>query len=484
MKTSTIFMAMAAMALVSCSVRTEEIGQEGMPVTIHAWQEGALDTKTTLQNGGTQVYWEVADEIKVFFRGSDSRFVSQNTELATMADFTGSLNAVVGSTEGTEAEKTLFGLYPYRSDATSDGTSVTTTLPAEQTARAGSFAKNTHITMAQSQSLGLAFHNVTGGIRFSLTQEGIKSVKFEAQNGESIAGRVKLAFSNGVPTVQEVTDGESTITLTAPGGGVFETGKWYYIEAIPGTLSQGFKMTFYKASLSAKLTSGNSVTIKRGIYGNIEDADKDLIFEDSGAVGEAVDLGLSVKWASWNVGASSPEEYGDYFAWGETESKLDYDWATYKYCNGSNDSLIKYNTKSSYGTVDNKTTLEPEDDVAHVKWGGTWRMPTYEEWTELRDNCSWTWTNDYNGTGIAGQIVTSNKAGYTDKSIFLPAAGLWYGSSLDIDGSDGFFWSSSLNSAFRPDMAWGSGFDSDRGVDIAMGSDFRCDGQSVRPVTE
>ena len=91
---------------------------------------------------------------------------------------------------------------------------------------------------------------------------------------------------------------------------------------------------------------------------------------------EAVDLGLSVKWASCNVGATTPEDCGDYYAWGEIEEKENYDWSTYKWCNGSYDTQTKYCTNSSYGTVDNKTTLDLEDDVAHVKWGGSWRMPT------------------------------------------------------------------------------------------------------------
>ena len=103
---------------------------------------------------------------------------------------------------------------------------------------------------------------------------------------------------------------------------------------------------------------------------------------------EYVNLGLSVKWATCNVGASSPEEYGDYFAWGEVEPKSIYDFSTYKYCNGSETTLTKYNYSSSYGTVDNKTTLELSDDAARANWGGSWRMPTDAELTELREQCT------------------------------------------------------------------------------------------------
>ena len=103
-----------------------------------------------------------------------------------------------------------------------------------------------------------------------------------------------------------------------------------------------------------------------------------------------VDLGLpsGTLWADRNVGADSPEAYGDYFAWGETTPKSTYNWSTYKWCNGDRYTMTKYCTSSSYGTVDNKTVLDPEDDVAHVKWGGIWRMPTKAEMLELQDRCT------------------------------------------------------------------------------------------------
>ena len=156
---------------------------------------------------------------------------------------------------------------------------------------------------------------------------------------------------------------------------------------------------------------------------------------------EYVDLGLSVKWATCNVGATKPEEYGDYFAWGETDPKEVYDWSTYKWCNGSETTLTKYCTDDSYGTVDNKTQLELSDDAAHVNWGGSWRMPTDAELTELREQCTWTGTTQ---NGVYGYKVTSKKSGYTNKSIFLPAAGDRDASSLRNAGSGGCYWSSSL----------------------------------------
>ena len=150
---------------------------------------------------------------------------------------------------------------------------------------------------------------------------------------------------------------------------------------------------------------------------------------------QAVDLGLSVKWANMNVGATTPEDYGDYFAWGETVIKEIYDWSTYFDTNDGGNTFTKYNYEGG------KTVLDLEDDAAHVNWGGSWRMPTKAEWQELEDNCTWTWTTQ---NGINGYKVTSNKAGYTDKFIFLPAAGYRNGGGLNYVGSDGNYWWSSL----------------------------------------
>ncbi len=195
--------------------------------------------------------------------------------------------------------------------------------------------------------------------------------------------------------------------------------------------------------------------------------------EEPATDSRAIDLGLSVKWASCNVGATKPEEYGGYYAWGETEEKSDYSWSTYKYCNSTSSSLIKYCTKSSYGTVDNKTTLEPGDDVAHVKWGGSWRMPTRAEQDELRDKCTWTWTTL---NGVYGYRVT----GPNGNSIFLPAAGCRFGTGVYNRGATGNYWLSSLNSDYSGSAYLLSFYSS--GYDRYDGS--RCDGRSVRPVCE
>jgi beta-lactamase regulating signal transducer with metallopeptidase domain len=163
------------------------------------------------------------------------------------------------------------------------------------------------------------------------------------------------------------------------------------------------------------------------------------VSNNENATHEYVDLGLSVKWATCNVGADKPEDNGNLYAWGETEVKEQYTMRTSKW--GSMPiSLKKYNINSEQGTVDNKTTLDLEDDVAHVTWGGNWRMPTREEMDELHDNCTWEWTTL---NGVNGYRVTSKKQGYTDRSIFLPAAGYKANGRYEY-GSNGNYWSRSL----------------------------------------
>jgi len=201
---------------------------------------------------------------------------------------------------------------------------------------------------------------------------------------------------------------------------------------------------------------------------------------------EKVDMGIKTSdgktlyWSTRNLCNSgfvnSPEDYGDYYAWGETKSKEKYWESTYKFGKSSSGPFSKYNTISSYGSIDNKTVLEPEDDVAHVKLGGKWRMPTDAEWTELMAKCTWTWVTNDNGTGVMGRIVTATNG----NSIFLPAAGYRNGPHLFRAGSDGHYWSSSLNTD-NPGSARYVRFDSGH---VFGSTYYRHDGLSVRPVSE
>ncbi len=201
---------------------------------------------------------------------------------------------------------------------------------------------------------------------------------------------------------------------------------------------------------------------------------EEVSFTNSTNGHEYVDLGLSVMWATCNVGADSPEDYGDYFAWGETEPKDDYRCSTYKW-RDVYENYTKYCTDNDHGNVDNKTVLESTDDAAIVNWGGVWRMPTVAEMKELTMQCTWTWTTQ---NGVNGCKVTSKSNG---NSIFLPAAGCYYYEyGLTDAGLSGVYWSSSLDT-YNSDQAIGMYFIGS-GEGYSGGGLSRCYGLSVRPV--
>ena len=196
-------------------------------------------------------------------------------------------------------------------------------------------------------------------------------------------------------------------------------------------------------------------------------------------VGNAVDLGLSVKWADMNVGAKAPEQSGYYYAWGEISPIHDkpVEWATYKWCEGNEHHLTKYCTKAEFGKVDNLTTLQPCDDVAHVRWGGDWRMPTVDELQELYDKCTWEWIilNNQPGSRITGP---------NGNSIFLPANGMYNQNGLDksLVGVKGYIWASEIN----PDIPIMTSYFVHRvdAREVRRGTTERRPGIAVRPVQD
>ena len=217
---------------------------------------------------------------------------------------------------------------------------------------------------------------------------------------------------------------------------------------------------FYKAS----------EVLSVGVYGYGEGPD------DTPEAHEYVDLGLpsGTLWATCNVGAEKPEEYGDYFAWSETQSKENYNWATYRYYDTTYSIVTKYCTSSSSGTVDNKTELEMGDDAATVNWGIEWQMPSLEQFSELI-NSEYTTTTWTTLNGVNGRMIVSKSNG---NRIFLPAAGYRNDASLLSAGTFGRYWSRSLNTD-SPLYGRRLFFSSNN---ISADNYSRCSGQSVRPV--
>ena len=367
-----------------------------------------------------------------------------------------------------------------------------------------------------------------------LTLEEGKTEMLVAKVSPDDATNKKVTWSSSDASVAKVDDngtvtavkaGSATITVTTVDGGktatckVTVTAKSFSVESVTldktsVTLEVGGKVQLTATVLPAEATNKNvtwstsdknvvtlapigptatltaqkegtaTVTVTTADGGKTATCTVSVTKKGGGTIeGHAyVEMGVKtsggkvLKWATMNVGATKPEQYGDYFAWGETAAKTDYSWSTY-FDNPSGDG--KTFTKYAKGK---KTVLDLDDDAARQIWKGTWRIPTDAEWTALRnaDNFKWTWTDNYEGTGVAGRIVTSKVSGYEGNSIFLPAAGLRYGTSLRYAGSGGDYWSSSLyedNSGYAGRVLFDSG-------GVGRSSYDRYDGLSVRPVSE
>jgi len=260
-------------------------------------------------------------------------------------------------------------------------------------------------------------------------------------------------------------------------GNPFTYNAYIYRQTSDGELVP-MEVMMYDANGDMQTIYGGPVAPMQGFFVHVTE-ETTVSFRGRAHINDYVDLGLpsGLLWATCNVGADSPEDYGDYFAWGETTPKDTYNWSTYQHCNGSYTTLTKYCTNADFGNngyVDNLTTLLPEDDAATANWGPDWRMPTEEEWEELLDNTTVTWTTQ---NGVNGRLFTATNG----NSIFLPAAGGYTNSGLVDTDSDGAYWSSSLDMVYsdNSDNALGFGFESGNYI---VGYAGRYCGFTVRPV--
>ena len=264
----TLCIAASLLALAACT-REVNIEDPANEVTLIARTETSAESRTVVE-GETHVYWEPEDEIKVFQPGKAGRFSTDITTASATAAFTGMMEL----TEGTD----IWAVYPYSDNASFSNGTITTVLPSEQVSRAGSFGKDMNLAVAHSATPELQFFNVGGGVRFSLSQEGIREVVLQGLNGETLAGKVQIAFQDDIPAIQGVTEEKTSITLTPADGGTFLTDTWYFIVAIPGALENGFKLSFRKADAQGTRVVNKAVTVTRGIYGTLTHADEGVTF--------------------------------------------------------------------------------------------------------------------------------------------------------------------------------------------------------------
>lgn len=435
-------------------------------------------TRTSLsvdEEGVGTIYWKPADQINLFYGSTSVLYTSTNTEPANTVVF--NTTATIGSKENESTDR--WGLYPYNEQATYNGTFVNTTLPDIQYAVPNSFDDDLFIMLAHSENNDMEFLNVCGGIKFSLSRNDVKRIVFSNnQADDDIAGDIALNMVDGFPHI--IDDGEeiTTITILPKTGTTFAANTDYYIVMLPVTMSKGFTMTFETEDKIGVFHYTNSVQIKRSVFSKKSNIDTYANFSSKLTSLTAIDLGLSVNWGSCNLGASSPEEFGNYYAWGETSTKSTYSWNTYKWCEGTHSTLTKYVLNEKDGIVDNKRILDSDDDAVVANIGGKWRMPTNDECTEL---IAKSLRVDTRLCGVDGCLIFSKIDGYTDSWIFMPHAGGFTNKRYD---SYGHYWSSQPDYYYNPAYrAYGYAITIDL---IPSGSglntDDRCKGLPIRPV--
>ena len=459
-------LALTVLVLASSCYQEEEMflqddlhGMKKMTVEA-SWDDGP-ETRTVRQSDG-RIFWSPGDKINLFYGSSPgSEFTATITEPSATAPFEGYLLAATGASEQGVATQTFWGVYPYDAANTCDGTGVYLTVKGTQVSSPGSFGNGMNPAVANSPGLSLSFKNVGSWFVFSVLSSGVTSVTFSGNNGEDIAGKVHVTLDSSGKPVSEVVEGEGlkSITVTPENGNEFIPNTDYYITLLPQTLSQGYTFTMYTGDGKVAIRkTESSKTFVLSQHSTGRKIDKDLPWQTL-----YVDMGDGVMWATMNVGASSPQDFGDYFAWGETTTKDNYSWSTYSY--GTESNLTKYNS------ADGLTRLQPGDDAATVNWGGDWRTPTEEEWAWLTNDNNCTWTKSYNPYGYT---VTSRING---NSIFLPLAGYYW--EQPNSNYTGYYWSSDLSSTYLYEARMRM-FDS--GSTNSMTDSNRSVGRSVRPV--
>ena len=264
--------------LASCQV-LEETGTGVLspgPVAFTASNGDLAETKTLLQADNT-ISWLPQDEISVFYGDrKHTRFVADGKETAQTMVFKGEWDGY-DYKEG----DAFWAVYPYREDNAFDGENLTVTLPSEQTALAGSFADDLFVSVARTTDFSLKFYNVCGGIKFCVTEPGVKTVQLEGNGNEPLAGTVQVGLDgSGIPVITKVQNGFETVTLTLPDGALFEVGKWYYMAVLPASLEKGYRITLTKEDGTSSIKKYNKpISVKRAIFGVLENLDSGLSYE-------------------------------------------------------------------------------------------------------------------------------------------------------------------------------------------------------------
>lgn len=484
-----------------CGCKMTELSEERtvqFPVFGTSFEE-APRTRTYVDSDLVQ-HWEYHDYMSVFTSTLNAKYMFDGAD----GDVNGTISLVSAPSGTGDDISTIYAVYPYSSTISlTEGEHISLTLPDNQKYAKNSFCTNDNTMVAVASGPtgeSLAFKNVCGYLVVNLYgDELISSVSIHGNNGEKLAGPATVTAAYGAaPTLEFGEDATEEVILNSSDpveiGASASKATQFWLVLPPVTFTNGFTVTVTN-SLGCVMTVSTTAsrTIARNRVYRMEPLE--AVCETIPAEPTYVDLGLSVPWATFNLGAREQTGYGDYYAWAETDThyKAGYaqespqnhwkpgltgGYSVFNYAfEGEGGTVTKYCITPGALSKDFKTVLEADDDAAHAQWGGSWRLPTDEEWTELITNCTWTWTTS---SGINGYEVTSNVPGHSSDKIFLPAAGYRGETSLSGLTTAGYYWSSSLYHAEdRSDMANQLDFTS---TNHKVSHSKRPTGYSIRPV--
>lgn len=256
----------------------------GKLVKITAYADNVPQTKTGLvdkEGGGKSVVWKSGNAISLFFNsGTAGGNQFTTTSNGPIAEFLGNISAVSGDLSGVGGQAFFWGLYPYNETASCDGTSITTTLPANQLAYPGDVADDLLVTVGRSENLSIHFKNACSVIGFTLTQENISKVVFSGNAGEKVAGEFKISFDGSNKLVDTPTENAvESITITPAESTTFSTGVTYYFATLPGSFNEGYSLSLTKTDgAEGTYQQPSSCTLKASSFYTMADKDMDIPF--------------------------------------------------------------------------------------------------------------------------------------------------------------------------------------------------------------
>lgn len=302
---SLLLATLSAIGFSSCEDLAISEPDNSMTLTTITAEANATDTKTVIDDD-LHVSWIAGDQISVFYGASKgSKFTTSQS--GDVAEFKGSIDIITGGGENLTDNTYLWGVYPYNANNSCDGNSVTLTLPAQQQAKAGSFASGLFPQIAKSQKFHMAFYNLCACIRFKVTNPDITKVTLWGNNGEAIAGTAVVSMDQ-YPVVDEITSATTKLVMDAPNKGYFEPGKYYYFVIFPTEFEKGITIAYHKKDSQASYSNTKSFTLERNTCSNLDNADADLKFISTENLDIKVE-DLNVPWSYKSYRGGSEHAY-------------------------------------------------------------------------------------------------------------------------------------------------------------------------------